>query len=254
MKSYSWHLTESGSLVKELDFSSFHHKETGIPKAFYNFFGIDSSFQSSGIEFRSNNSEIFKIKLFITRPKTPLAKISWGSDFDKYLKAYFKEWAKLQSGDRSSDMKLVLSKKQLGVYLIRLLGSSEQEFTNIEFDKKVSIAFKKKLLSKPRGNIKPLITEQVSKSIQRDPHVKAWVLKNSAGVCESCNVRSPFKKDDGAYYLEVHHLTRLADGGPDIISNAIAVCPNCHRYLHLGEGREQAKESIVNRISRLKSY
>ena len=42
----------------------------------------------------------------------------------------------------------------------------------------------------------------------------------------------PFLKINGARYLEVHHLKRLADGGSDTIENAVAVCPNCHRELH----------------------
>ena len=40
---------------------------------------------------------------------------------------------------------------------------------------------------------------------------------------------APFIKENGAPFLEIHHLKRLADGGSDTISNTVAICPNCHR-------------------------
>lgn len=42
---------------------------------------------------------------------------------------------------------------------------------------------------------------------------------------------SPFETKTGPY-LEVHHLTRLADGGADCPENVIALCPTCHRKAH----------------------
>ncbi|MFC1652495.1 HNH endonuclease [Planctomycetota bacterium] len=39
-------------------------------------------------------------------------------------------------------------------------------------------------------------------------------------------------------FLEVHHLFRLADDGPDIPDNVAAICPNCHRELHYGADRD----------------
>jgi hypothetical protein len=44
--------------------------------------------------------------------------------------------------------------------------------------------------------------------------VKAWVLKTARGKCECCQMAAPFVDTDGLPYLEVHHIWRLADGGP----------------------------------------
>lgn len=33
--------------------------------------------------------------------------------------------------------------------------------------------------------------------------------------------------------MEEHHVIRLADGGSDSIDNAVALCPNCHRKIHV---------------------
>lgn len=86
----------------------------------------------------------------------------------------------------------------------------------------------------------------------RDPKVVAWVLNNSKGFCECCNQKAPFNKEDGTPFLEVHHLIRLADGGYDSISNAIALCPNCHRELHYGENRTILLNQIYKNIERVK--
>ena len=43
---------------------------------------------------------------------------------------------------------------------------------------------------------------------------------------------APFITPDGQLYLEVHHIERLSDGGPDHPRWVVAVCPNCHRRAH----------------------
>lgn len=69
----------------------------------------------------------------------------------------------------------------------------------------------------------------------RDPDVVAETLHRAAGVCEACVQPAPFtRRSNGTPYLEVHHKIRLADGGLDILDNAIALCPNCHRASHYG--------------------
>jgi hypothetical protein len=34
--------------------------------------------------------------------------------------------------------------------------------------------------------------------------------------------------------LDMHHIWEVADGGPDDISNLIALCPTCHALYHRG--------------------
>ncbi|WP_250452543.1 HNH endonuclease signature motif containing protein [Caballeronia sp. ATUFL_M2_KS44] len=74
----------------------------------------------------------------------------------------------------------------------------------------------------------------MARVFKRSPYVIAEVLLRANGICESCGAPAPFVRKDGSPYLEVHHVTRLADGGVDEVSNAIAVCPNCHRERHFG--------------------
>lgn len=80
----------------------------------------------------------------------------------------------------------------------------------------------------------PQIRHQIVKTFRRNPDVVAEVLLRAKGVCEGCRSPAPFQRPDGSFYLEVHHVKRLADGGHDTVDNAIALCPNCHRERHFG--------------------
>ncbi len=68
---------------------------------------------------------------------------------------------------------------------------------------------------------------------QRDPNVSAYVKRRAAGHCELCTEPAPFKNKQGEPYLESHHIVWLSNGGEDSIANAVALCPNCHRKMHI---------------------
>ena len=80
----------------------------------------------------------------------------------------------------------------------------------------------------------PQVRHQIVKTFRRNPDVVAEVLLRAKGACEGCRLPAPFQRPDGSLYLEVHHITRLADGGHDTVENALALCPNCHRERHYG--------------------
>jgi 5-methylcytosine-specific restriction enzyme A len=70
---------------------------------------------------------------------------------------------------------------------------------------------------------------------ERNADVVAEVLNRAQGVCERCATGAPFsRRTDGTPYLEVHHTVPLAEQGEDTVENAVALCPNCHRYRHHG--------------------
>lgn len=83
------------------------------------------------------------------------------------------------------------------------------------------------------------------------PAVKAWILQEAGGMCELCGQPGPFILPTGETYLEVHHIKQLANGGPDSVENAVAVCPNCHRLLHWSVNAQDAKEKLYKQVTRL---
>lgn len=106
-------------------------------------------------------------------------------------------------------------------------------------------------LGTPSGQTAPARKVRSTEQFVRDAAVVAYVLKDARGHCECCEQPAPFTKPSGLPYLEVHHVKRLASGGSDKISNAVAVCPNCHRELHHGSNSMGLAESLYPKVSRL---
>ncbi len=79
----------------------------------------------------------------------------------------------------------------------------------------------------------------------RSALVRAYALLVANGVCGLCGMPAPFALVNGSPYLEVHHLHRLADGGPDLPENVAALCPNCHRAVHHSVERATLTETLV---------
>lgn len=67
----------------------------------------------------------------------------------------------------------------------------------------------------------------------RDPYLKEIVKRIADGKCQFCGNNAPFIDRNGEPYLEEHHVKRLADGGRDTIDNVVAICPNCHKKIHV---------------------
>jgi 5-methylcytosine-specific restriction protein A len=107
------------------------------------------------------------------------------------------------------------------------------------------------LEDQPAGQQIPKRIESSTSTYYRDPVVRAWVLKNANGKCEACDSDAPFILPDSFPFLEVHHMIPLALGGPDTIDNTIAVCPNCHRRVHLSKDKDRFAHDIYNKIKRL---
>ncbi len=142
---------------------------------------------------------------------------------------------------------------RVAVEIEKLIHEAEdtESATDIEFQVEVQTLAQKPNLSEPDGSTTPKKTKASATQYIRDPKVAAWVLQQAKGKCECCGRDAPFIREDGTPYLEVHHLRRLADGGSDIVSNAVAACPNCHRELHYGQGKKQLVDDIVDRVDRL---
>jgi 5-methylcytosine-specific restriction protein A len=81
---------------------------------------------------------------------------------------------------------------------------------------------------------RPFATPRERKIVYRTRSraIHLYVLSRADGCCEGCGAFAPFRKADGSPYLEPHHVTRLADDGPDHPAKVIALCPNCHRRAH----------------------
>lgn len=81
----------------------------------------------------------------------------------------------------------------------------------------------------------------------RDEYIAEYTKVRAKGKCDLCEEYGPFQKKNGEYYLEEHHVITLADGGPDAIYNTVALCPNCHRKVHILKHRKDFNK-LKNKI------
>lgn len=83
---------------------------------------------------------------------------------------------------------------------------------------------------------------------QRSQWVAEHAKRRSKGLCDLCQQASPFNRKDGTPYLETHHIEWLVHGGADTVENTVALCPNCHRKMHVLDDLAD-KKLLVARLS-----
>lgn len=133
--------------------------------------------------------------------------------------------------------------RNVWVFPLRLLHGtpipqSLEEFTNAQRQRerkarKIDLAELERRAKAARQT--PGQRSVVSVEHERDPNVSAYAKLRAAGHCQLCKQPAPFKNKLGEPYLETHHLVWLAQGGGDTIENTVALCPNCHRRMHVLE-------------------
>lgn len=107
-----------------------------------------------------------------------------------------------------------------------------------------------RLSRKPAGLRHPEKTTHTVTVWQRDPAVRAWVLRRASGACEYCS--------DKVQYADIHHsflklfnLRSFVTGGSDTVENTVALCPNCFQVAEFGNNRTIFVEVLYNKLSEL---
>lgn len=87
-----------------------------------------------------------------------------------------------------------------------------------------------------------------SQTYERNPYVTEFAKRRANGVCELCNQVAPFTNKQNEPYLETHHIEWLSNGGSDTIENTVALCPNCHKKMHVvDDPRDKNKLMKINK-------
>lgn len=75
--------------------------------------------------------------------------------------------------------------------------------------------------------------QQKSTSYERNIWVAELAKRLAKGQCQLCLKPAPFKNTKGEPYLETHHIVWLSKDGDDTPDNTVALCPNCHKKMHI---------------------
>ncbi len=103
---------------------------------------------------------------------------------------------------------------------------------NIQTPDQIDMLLKK--LETLMASQKPLKRQRLANAIIRNQKVVELVKLRANYQCQICKLPG-FEKRKGGYYAEVHHVEELSDGGKDLPSNMICICPLCHRKIHYGK-------------------
>ena len=76
----------------------------------------------------------------------------------------------------------------------------------------------------------------------RDPFVAEHAKRRAKGICQLCGQPAPFWDQKGRPYLESHHIEWLSQGGADTTDNTAALCPNCHKKMHIVNDPEDVQK------------
>lgn len=90
------------------------------------------------------------------------------------------------------------------------------------------------------ANYVPASYEVKTVQFPRNGNISLAAKRRAGGLCQLCG-KTPFCYPNGEAYLEVHHIIPLAEGGPDTLENVAALCPNCHRKMHVLKDKDDIK-------------
>lgn len=90
----------------------------------------------------------------------------------------------------------------------------------------------------------------VAKQFTRNPWVSEHAKRRAAGICQLCMFPAPFKNNSGVPYLETHHIVWMSAGGEDTPENTVALCPNCHKKMHIINNPDEV-EMLKKRVKEI---
>lgn len=96
------------------------------------------------------------------------------------------------------------------------------------------------------STLRPKKKSTKTETFERNPYVNEFAKRRAKGKCQLCDNLAPFQNKSGIPYLEAHHIIWLSEGGIDSIGNTAALCPNCHRKMHVLN-----KESDKKKLTKL---
>ncbi len=180
------------------------------------------------------NKERWKVKIKIIKNLIDSPII-----FDDYIKSVLNEDKYLIDGFQRSSMQLLESEfnKIIGLTLVNKESISDKDL--IDAEKLGNDLAGITILNEIYKKINIQKKDKLVKAIERGK-IANEIKKYAGYKCQICEVigNTPytFKKKNGEYYIETHHIIPVSDIENSSLSveNLICVCPNHHRQLHYG--------------------
>lgn len=236
----SWQIFNDQLAAKETDKSWFEYNGSGIPKDVKWFFEVEDLDMNErwdiSLEYKGKGySAYLKREAALGRTR-----MFWESSLGLEFRAYFDTLDKypimtfVRKGKASYKIEFLEgAKKKLIDPLDDTHSQEEQEAQAESMD-----ADSLEAAAKKRSGKVPVKKQVTTTQVSRDPYIAEYAKQRANGVCQLCGENAPFLDAKGRPYLESHHIIWLAEGGADSIGNTVALCPNCHRKMHIVKDQE----------------
>jgi 5-methylcytosine-specific restriction enzyme A len=240
---FSWTILSPTVAIKQMDKSAFLHHGTGIPGeiAFFFEIGPDDDRKSivlihSGERYGGYlNTENQRIRLFWRTPLSGLIK--------EIMPEYYYRFANDDIGDLLPEMRF--EKGGDDVYSIEFLKpeSITADIVRTEDEPQVT--------QRNEGSVRTVIATRY----ERDPQNRLDAIRIHGHKCAACGFDfGNVYGDWGNGYIEVHHLTPLAEVDNNHVVNPATdlapVCSNCHRMIHRQRGRTLSISELKQMLGR----
>ena len=231
----SWIVQNDILAAKETDKSVFDYHESGIPKDIRWYFEADELEMSERLEIMLVYEDV-EYEAYIRRENSlGRTRIIWYSDLNEKFNAIYKSMETFpvllfeRIGKAKYKIKFLEGPKK------KLIEPLDESHTIEEKEKHAKIMDIDSLKAAAEGHVKINPVEKIVevKQIVRNPYIAEYAKQRANGVCQLCGKLAPFLDKDGKPYLESHHIIWLANGGEDSVKNTIALCPNCHKKMHV---------------------
>ena len=163
-------------------------------------------------------------------------KYTWtinGNATDYYLKNIYKDdgYNALQIALKS--VKLHIDYQE-NIQTINNIIEIYEKFKNVvNIDKDIQTVFAE--IDEYIKNIEPERRDvEYNKLIRNDTHIVRWLKEQFNNRCQFPNCTAKIMTKSGEYYVEVAHITPVAEGGMSTLNNLLVLCPNHHKEFDLG--------------------
>ena len=157
-------------------------------------------------------------------------------------------WRKDQTGDIVWCVRPELARAMENV-CPDVLGAGIDEYQKAEQEEAQKISDDEvHARAKAAGNYRPVQYTSQTVQYRRNEYVATDAKRRAKGKCQLCG-GMPFYDKNNNTYLEVHHIVWLSKGGADSLENVVALCPNCHRKMHVNPGDDdidKLKKTALN--------
>ena len=123
------------------------------------------------------------------------------------------------------------------------VGGDEEELKELAEKESKSLSdFELYEKASQQGTVKPKERATTTSTYIRNAYVAEAAKRRAKGICQLCDNPAPFNDKNGDPYLESHHIVWLSKGGADILNNTAALCPNCHKKMHVVNDSDDVKK------------